>query len=446
MDSGDFILYIAKQKLFLLHQPILLAVSGGIDSMVMVDLFHHSKIPFAIAHCNFGLRGRESDEDASFVKDHAKKLHVPFFTKNFNTEDVSLQKGISIQMAARELRYEWFDQIRSENGYEYIATAHHLDDQAETFLINLLRGTGIAGLHGIPVKKGRVVRPMLFTYRSEIKQYATEHHIFYREDHSNIETKYLRNKIRHDLIPLISSINPEFTKGLSETIQRISEFEQIGSFALEEWRARMLLKEEGDYVIGIEPLLKTTPIETFAWELFSPFGFNETQVKNVLDCLSKEGKKVFLSPTHRLVKDRKRLVISVIETKHHNKITKIDNFSCRKNIKVPVPLVFTRLHKLDNYEIPATGKIATLDYEKLQFPLMVRRWQPGDTFFPLGMRKRKKLSDFFIDQKFSIKQKEGTWLLCSGKNIVWIIGHRIDHRFRITSATRELICITMQND
>ncbi|MEI7500188.1 MAG: tRNA lysidine(34) synthetase TilS [Bacteroidota bacterium] len=436
--------FILKTALVEKSQHILLSVSGGIDSMVMTALFHQAKLSFGIAHCNFGLRGIESDEDERFVIAMAGKYKVPCFIKNFNTSDYAHKKGISIQMAARELRYNWFEIIREQEKFDLIATAHHLDDQVETFLINLIRGTGIAGLHGIPIKNGNIIRPMMFAFRKEVEKYASERQILYREDRSNSEIKYLRNKIRHEVIPLLCSINPEFKYGLTESIARISGFEQIGNHAMEDWCRKAMTTDGKDKFIDINNLLKATPVESFAWALLSPFGFNETQVSNLLGCLEKENRKIFCSSTHRLVKDRERLVINAIEPKTKERSVIINHFSHRKSIKIPIPLVFTRVIKTGKYEIPASGMIATLDFGKLTFPLSVRRWRPGDAFFPFGMKNKKKLSDFFIDQKFSLKQKEQTWLLYSGNNIAWIIGHRIDNRYRVTSATQEMMCIVTE--
>jgi tRNA(Ile)-lysidine synthase len=441
MDLKELKQFIEAKNLFSRHDLILLAVSGGIDSTVMAHLFHQAKFRVAIAHCNFGLRGKESDEDAIFVKKLALQLNVPYFSKKFDTEKFASENGISIQMAARDLRYDWFEKLRQEKKFDYIATAHHLDDQAETVLINLIRGTGIAGLHGIPVKNGTIIRPMMFAYRRDIEQYAGKHKIGYRTDHSNSETKYRRNKIRHDVIPLLRSINPEFTHGLTDTIRRIGEFEQIGIGAMKNWCREAMTQKGINTVVEINFLLNSTPAEPYAWGLLSPFGFNETQVSNLLDCLEKEKRQTFYSSTHRLVKDRGKLVISPIEPIVHNKSVKIGLFAHKKKISKPLSLRFERISDINNYEIPATGRIASLDFSKLQFPLTIRKWTHGDAFFPLGMRKKKKVSDFFIDQKFSLNDKENTWLLCSGKEIAWIIGHRIDHRYRITAATREVLCI-----
>ncbi len=439
MNFKDLLRFVESRNIISTTDTILLAVSGGIDSVVLVDLFHKAKFRFAIAHCNFGLRGKDSDEDAEFVQRLAVLMHVPFFSEKFDTSTVALQKGISIQMAARDLRYAWFEKIRQDNNFDYVATAHHLDDQVETFLINLIRGTGIAGLHGIPVKNGTIVRPLMFAYRKDIMQYANNNQIGYRTDQSNSETKYLRNKLRHEVIPLLCTINPDFSHGLTESIRRISEFELIGNRTLQDWRQDVLTTDGTDKFVDITSLIKLKPIEPYAWELLSPFNFNETQVSNLLSSLEKENRKIFDSSTHRLVKDRGRLVISLLIPKKQERPVKIMPFAFRKRITKPLALSFERMNEVKNYEIPATINTASLDFDKLQFPLTIRKWQAGDTFFPLGMKKKKKLSDFFIDQKFTLKEKEQTWLLCSGDNIAWIISHRIDHRFRVTTTTREIL-------
>ncbi len=446
IELRDLIDFIKGRKIFVPNDRVLLAVSGGIDSTVMVHLFHEAKFKFAIAHCNFGLRGNESHEDELFVKTLALQLKVSFFSEKFDTEAIASDRGISIQMAARELRYYWFEKVRVEHNFDYIATGHHLDDQVETFLINLIRGTGIAGLHGIPVKNDFVIRPMMFTYRNDVEQFAKKHRITYRTDHSNNETKYLRNKVRHEIIPLLCGINPEFTHGLTESISRIGDFEQIGKQTLDEWCKKAMSAQGREKVINVSFLLNTVPLEPYLWELLYPYGFNETQVSNIIGCLRKETGKVFCSSKYRLVKERDQLVMSLIEPEMHEKPVKIGSFMHKKRMSKPLPLSLERISDVDNYEIPLTGNIASLDFGKLHFPLILRKWQPGDTFSPLGMKKKKtKLSDFFINQKFSLRDKEQTWLLCSGNDIVWIIGHRIDHRYRVTAATKEVLCIVTRD-
>ncbi|MDP1621940.1 MAG: tRNA lysidine(34) synthetase TilS [Bacteroidales bacterium] len=441
MDLSDFIHFLEVQKLFSRQERVLLAVSGGIDSTVMAHLFYKAKLQFFIAHCNFGLRGEESDEDLEFVKTMSIYFNVPFFSEKFDTSGFAAQNGISTQMAARDLRYTWFEKIRRENKFDYIATAHHLDDQVETFLINLIRGTGIAGLHGIPVKNGKVIRPLMFAFRRDIEQYAAKNKLSYRTDQSNNEIKYLRNKIRHEIVPLMCGINPEFTNVLTESIRRIGDFEQIGNDVLDKWCKEILKPDGQDYFIDIKQLLSVTPIESYAWRLLSPFGFNETQIINILDCLDKQYRTIFLSADYQLVKERKRLVIRWLTPKIPDQTRIIDSFVEKKMISKPLKLVFSRIKDPKKFTIPVSGNIASLDFSKLQFPLLLRKWRHGDSFYPLGMKKRKKLSDFFIDQKFSLRDKEQTWLVCSGNDIIWIVGHRIDHRFRVTSATREILCI-----
>jgi len=445
MDIRDFQKFIGEKKLFTKSDHILLAVSGGIDSVVMTDLFHKAGYRFGIAHCNFGLRGKDSEMDAAFTTNLAHRLHCPFFLERFDTERIARQKGISIQMAARELRYAWFEKLRIDQGYDHIATAHHLDDQAETFLINLVRGTGISGLHGIPVKNEAIIRPLMFTFREDIERYAVENKLTFRTDHSNDEKKYLRNRIRHEVIPLLRSINPDFIHGLTDTIGRISEFEQVGDRALSEWRLSVIKPDGDDQTVDIVQLAKQMPVGLFAWAMLSPFGFNETQVANLLDSLQQDERKVFQSPTHRLVKERGRLIISVVVSSKYTKPIKINTFVRKKSITVPLRLCFERIGDVKHYEIPASGHVASLDFDKIRFPMMIRRWQQGDAFIPLGLKKKKKLSDFFIDHKFSTKEKENVWLLCSGKDILWIIGYRIDHRYRVTAATKEVLKIVMHD-
>ncbi len=441
MNPEKLIQFIQQHKLFLKNERVLLAVSGGIDSTVMAHLFHEAKFRFAIAHCNFDLRGNESDDDEKFAESLAQQYKVQFFSTKFHTSEFAEKKRISIQMAARELRYDWFEQIRQENKFDFIATAHHLDDQVETFMINLIRGTGIAGLHGIPVKNGQVIRPMMFTFRKDIEEYATEHKISYRTDLSNNETKYLRNKLRHEVLPLLCSINPGFPQGLTDTIRKISDFETIGNRTLNGWTDNALTDNGRCKTIKISDLLKFNPVEPYVWALLSPFGFNAAQVTNILGSLLKKNRNVFCSPTHRLVKERGYLNIYQTEEKATSRPVKINSFEHKKRITIPLNLIFERFANVEFYKIPLTDKTASLDFEKLKFPLILRKWEQGDAFYPLGMKKKKKLSDFFIDQKFPMEEKEQTWLLCSGRDIVWIVGHRIDHRYRVTGSTVEILRI-----
>jgi len=458
MDKA-FQKFIHQQGLFSSDDHILLAVSGGIDSVVMTDFFHRNGYSFAITHCNFGLRGEESDKDELFVRKLGHKLKVPVFIRKFQTTRYAEMHGLSIQMAARQLRYPWFEEIRKKEDLDYIATAHHLDDQVETFFINLTRGTGISGLHGILPKQGKVIRPLLFASRSEIEAYAIQNNIAYRKDLSNESTKYIRNKIRHELIPVLKEINPEFLTGMTETIQRIREFEMIGESEINARRMDIIRTESKRIMVDIPKLKSLVPVHAYAWEFLSPFNFNQTQVNDILASLDKESGKKFDSPTHRLIKDRQELIIvqkggqtgkpaprrkddssgSYMQLQENQEICIIEKGIGRANRFLHLKSSVIQISP--TFQIPVDKRFASLDYDKVQFPLTLRKWETGDAFYPFGMNRKKKLSDFFIDQKFSLNDKENTWLLCSGSKITWVIGHRIDHRFRITNSTRKVLRI-----
>ena len=451
--------FIHQQQLFSPSDRILLAVSGGIDSMVMAELFHLSGYSFGMAHCNFGLRGKESDRDELLVRKLGKKLKIPVFVRQFQPDDFTRLQGLSIQMAARELRYQWFEEIRSGEGFDYIATAHHLDDQIETFFINLIRGTGISGLHGILPKQGKLIRPMLFSFRSDIKSFACQNNIAYRDDSSNESVKYLRNKIRHELIPVLKEINPDLLSGMTETIHRIRDFEMIGEKEIRARRKEVIKTETNRITIDIQKLRTLHPLQSYAWEFLSPFGFNPTQINDIVASLEKESGKKFGSPTHHLIKDRKKLIIVPASGLSNRKTSdNAEGKGCSpdkkcvffiekkaRSIDHPICLKISLKKISSKYQIPSGREYASLDFNKLEFPLILRRWNAGDAFFPYGMNKKKKLSDFFIDQKFSLDDKVHTWLLCSGSKIVWVVGHRIDHRFRITTRTRNILRLSCLN-
>ena len=292
----------------------LLGVSGGMDSVAMAELFHTASLRFGIAHCNFQLRGSESDADETFVRDLALTYKVPFFSKKFDTQDEADRRGISIQMAARDLRYEWFAALCEKQGYDYTAVAHHREDQAETFFINLLRGTGIHGLHGILPRQGRVIRPLMFASRDDIAAFIKSNHLKYREDSSNSSMKYIRNRIRKEVIPLLTSIAPEFPAGLQKTISRILDAEVIYNQAVDLARKKVLHGSNGSYSIDLEVLNCLNPRQTLLFEILSPFGFNSDHVRDLLKSLETSGSKTFISPTHILEKERKCIVIRKRET------------------------------------------------------------------------------------------------------------------------------------
>jgi len=435
--------YIKKEKLFVPGEKILLAVSGGMDSVAMAELFCRAKYSFGIAHCNFQLRGEESDEDEVFVKDFAKKLKVPCYNRQFFTTDYADEHRLSTQMAARELRYNWFNELLTKEGYSFLATAHHLNDQVETFFINMLRSTGIAGFHGILPKQGKIIRPMLFSSREEIEEFIKKNKLVYREDRSNQEIKYLRNKIRHELIPVLAEINPGFSNILTENIYRIREAEKIFRDTVDNARNSIVRKKKERTLLSINEIKKLSPVTTWLFEFLCPFGFNYSVAKDVSEALNEEAGKQFYSPTHRLIKDRNDLIITPLESgkKAGAEETGFQIPENTSRLKNPLNLRMKTLVKNHDFKVDVSPVVANLDLQKVTFPLTLRKWQHGDVFHPFGRDHKKKLSDFFTDSKFSINDKENAWILCSGEKIAWIVGYRIDNRFRITAKTKQVLQI-----
>ena len=419
-------------KLISKESKIIIAVSAGIDSVVLVDLISKINFDFAIAHCNFKLREMESDEDEIFVKSISKKHDCKYFSASFDTEAYSKRKKISIQMAARELRYNWFNKILNNHKFNFILTAHHADDQIETILLNLIRGTGINGLTGIKPINKNIVRPLLIYSKDEIFAYANKNKLIYREDSSNCLLKYKRNLIRHKVIPHLKSLN----EGLIETFYKnITHFNEVANL-IENQTLQIknkVITEEGKFIfIDLDRLKKAPHYKFFVFEILKEYGFTFTA--DIVNCLNKESGKLFYSKTHVLLKDRTKLVIRPKENKggERSEYTLNEN---DKSLNSPISLT-TRFLNKKNFKSTKKKKIALLDLEKLSFPLTIRKWQQGDWFCPLGMTNKKKLSDFFVNEKLSIFAKEKTWLLCSGNDIVWIIGIRIDERYKISNETQ----------
>jgi len=436
MELG-FNKFIESQQLFSVNDKLLLAVSGGVDSMVMCELFKQNGYDFGIAHCNFGLRGEESNEDELFVKKIAKGLNVPFYKTYFKTAEHAAKHGISVQMAARDLRYDWFEKIRKEHSFNYIAIAHHRNDVVETFFINLLRGTGIAGLHGIQAKCNKIVRPLLFANRDTIRKYATKNKIAFREDSSNNSDKYLRNKIRHQLIPLLKNICPELETTIQRNITQLKGIEEIAQQYIKLHSNTIITKKGNQFFVSITELKKLKPLSAFMYELLRPYGFSGDITEQIKTSLNGIPGKTFLSETYRLTKDRDFLIIE----KRINKgpfQKSIQVLLSTKSIEKPLKLGFCTFDINKKFKIPTLQTIACLDFDKLKFPMILRAWEKGDKFFPLGMNKFKKLSDFFIDNKIALHDKEKVVVLCSEDKIAWIVGHRIDHRFRITKDTKKI--------
>jgi tRNA(Ile)-lysidine synthase len=445
MMLKQFLDYIENQHLFLPNQRILLAVSGGVDSMAMVSLFGKAHFDFGIAHCNFKLRGAESDEDAAFVRKTAMDLGIPCFEKSFDTMEIAIQKKQSIQVAARELRYEWFNQVIAENNYDYFATAHQFDDQTETFFINLLRGTGISGLRGILPKNGKCVRPLLFASRTEIEGFAAENGITFREDSSNKSDKYLRNKIRQLVIPALEKVNPDFRKGLLTTFKNLAATEAILDNEIAKVSDELLVYENDQIKIDIGKLRRLYQLPVYLFGILKPYNFNFSTIEDICNALDKIAGKRFYSSTHCLSGNSESLAITPIsdfepETSEEFIITEVED-----SISHPVFLTFAKIEIENDFKIQKDENLAQLDFDKLCFPLKLRKWIQGDTFVPLGMKGKKLVSDFFIDEKYSFFDKQKTWLLISGNEIVWIVGHRISNSFKITDKTTMALIIGVKN-
>ena len=435
--------YNQNKSLFSSSEKILLTVSGGIDSILMCDLFFKAGFNFGIAHCNFQLRGIESELDEAFVKQLAEKYKVPFFSKKFHTSNYAEQEKISIQMAARYLRYEWFEEIRKKNKFKYIATAHHQNDSIETFFINLLRGTGIAGLHGILPKQGNIIRPLLFANKLQIESFVKKNKLLYREDSSNASDKYVRNKIRHHLIPLLKEINPNVESAIVNDIKYLSDVEFIYRNNIENKRLEIVTKKNNSITILIKKIQKLNPLSTYLFEFLKPYNFNFSIVEEIIKVLDGESGKQFFSPTHRLIKDRECLIIeSKKETKELGQKKTDEAFLISKKSKKilldNIQLSFKVESEKFNQQLVTDNNSVCLDFDKLDFPLEVRKWRQGDVFYPLGMTGKKKLSDYFIDKKLSRIQKENVEILISNGKIVWVIGHRMDERFKVTKKTLKI--------
>ncbi|MBO0329735.1 tRNA lysidine(34) synthetase TilS [[Muricauda] lutisoli] len=426
--------HITNAMPFLKGQSLLLACSGGLDSVVLTHLCIEEGMDVALAHCNFNLRGKESDGDEKFVRELASKLKVEVFVKRFDTEQYAEEKRLSVQMAARELRYQWFDELLRTKGFDYVLTAHHADDSLETFLINLSRGTGIEGLSGIPEVNQKVVRPLLPFSRDEILGYAQSGNHHWREDSSNVSTKYLRNKIRHNIVPNLKELHPTFLQNFINTQHHLQQTNGMVKQHLHELKSELFLEGEDVINIPIAELQKLHPLESYLYGLFKDYGFTEwNDLKNLLTAMS--GKQVF-SKTHQLLKDRDNLVLSEIKNRVNGTYTV---YLEGNTSKLPVHLLFEHTETVEKQG----ENVVFLDKEKLNFPLVLRKWEKGDYFYPFGMQGKKKLSKFFKDEKMNLVSKEKQWLLCSGGDIVWVVGKRADERFRVEDSTEEIIKITL---
>jgi len=429
---------------FLKNKKVLIACSGGVDSVVLSFLLKKSGFKIGLAHCNFSLRGKESDGDETFVMDWADKLSIPVFTETFDTKEFASDHKVSTQMAARELRYHWFAEILKDFKYDYVATGHHADDDLETFFINLSRGSGLQGLTGIPAENETIIRPLLPFSRSEIVAFAEENRLQWREDSSNASTDYLRNKLRHDVIPEYKNA----TEGVLQNFQKTQKYLKDSQALIKDYMAlvyNLAVTENFDgYTLHIEKLKELPHTDAVLYQLLNPFGFTDwPAVSELLEAQS--GKQVF-SSTHRLLKDRNVLLLTKItsEKKPDTSNDDKDEILIKKNtkkIEYPVPMEFNPIDKIGYID----NSVVYVDNNKLKYPLKLRKWRKGDAFQPFGMKGKKKISKFFKDERLSLVAKEKIWLLCSNSEIIWVLGYRADERFRVTSKTTDILKITLKN-
>jgi tRNA(Ile)-lysidine synthase len=434
----EFLKYIHEKQLFNPSDKVLLAISGGMDSIVLADLLSKTKIDFAMAHCNFCLRGEESDADEDFVKKLAKKFKVSIYSEKFDTKAFAEQEKVSIQMAARMLRYTWFDQILTKEHYQYLVTAHHQNDVLETVILNFTRGTGISGFHGIRVKSGNIIRPLLFADREQIRDYVAEHQLAWREDSSNESNKYARNLVRNEVIPLLKQINSNLEETVFQTVEKVDAVEHNFYERIEKLEKEIKRVENGAVLLTINSLKDQPSIVIF--ELLKNYNFNYADVKEIQKAFDEQPGKQFISPTHVLVKDRDQLVITA---KDISGFTSLEISEETKELTTPTFKLSIEITPNLKSKIQTAKSIATLDLEKLKFPLKLRKWKEGDWFIPLGMHGKKKISDFLIDQKVPLNLKDNVYVITSGDSIVWIVGMRIDDRFKIIDNTENCCFIKM---
>ncbi|WP_020530691.1 tRNA lysidine(34) synthetase TilS [Flexithrix dorotheae] len=434
--------FIQSENLFQSEDKVLLAVSGGIDSMVLVDLFNQLDVSFGIAHCNFQLRGADSDGDEQLVKETAEDLLVPFYSVKFETEVYLKEKNISLQMAARELRYEWFIDLMQKENYKFLATAHHCNDGLETVLLNLTRGTGIEGMHGILPKSNHLIRPLLFASREEIKAYAEENDIEWREDSSNVSVKYKRNRIRHKVMPELKKINPSLEVSFQETLKKMSGVEAVFFKAIENWKNEVCEKKGDEIWISLGKLKSDPDLTIKLYYLLKNYSFNFRQITQIEKLIHEKAGKFISSITHQIIRDRKYFILA-----KKKEVNSFEKLISENSIEISIPgyeLSLTRSDKSENTSFSKDKFLAQFDAELLAFPLKIRYWKSGDYFYPLGMKNRKKLSDFLIDIKMPIHRKNEVMVIESEGKIIWVLGERMDNRFKITEETKQITQIRLK--
>lgn len=431
--------YIQDHMLLTDKARVIIGVSGGADSMALLDILHHLGYECIVAHCNFHLRGQESYRDEYFVEKIATKYNFKYVSANFDTKKYIEEESISLEMAARELRYAWFEKIRKEYKAEKIAVAHHQDDSIETVLINLIRGTGIRGLSGIAPVNGKVIRPLLCIFREDILEYLKARHIGFVEDSTNKEDIYTRNKIRLSVIPLLKTINPSVVQAIQKTSENLYHTENIFNAYVEKAKRKVF----SDNKIDINILLKQKEPKTILFEILFPYGFNSSTIDNIFDSINSQSGKVFYADEYQLIKDRETFILEPINDQPHSIYTLFEH---ETSINEPFDMALDSFRKTSSFQLEQAPNTIYLDKGKLIYPLIIRKWKHGDKFIPFGMKGHKKVSDYFTDRKFSLVDKNNAWLLCSGDDIVWIVDERIDDRFKITNKTIDILKITLVKD
>ncbi len=420
---------------FLKGKRLFLAVSGGMDSMVLLQLFHQLNYEIAVLHCNFSLRNLESDGDEEFVKYYCESKKIPLFVQKFDTKQFAEDAKLSIQVAARKLRYDWFYEQLADENFDYILTAHHLDDSLETFLINLTRGTGLEGLTGIPAQNDKIIRPFLPFSRVEIEKYIQENNLQWREDSSNASDKYFRNKVRHAIVPVLKELNPNLLSSFQNTLENLQQTQSLVEDASKLVFQIVVQEEANQLKFNLIELMKLPNYAAYLYQWLKDFGF--TAWEDIYDLVTAQSGKQVFSESHILLKDRDFLILYAKEI--HSDMEEYFIPKELQEVKVPLKISFCNINDISN----TNSNCIFVDEDFLQFPLTIRKWEEGDYFYPLGMLGKKKLSKYFKDEKMSLIDKSNQWLLCSDNQIVWVIGKRQDERFKITENTNHKLQIKL---
>lgn len=432
--------YIQEQKLFAKTDRLLLAVSGGLDSVVLCELCHQAGYRFALAHCNFQLRGADSDRDEAFVQQLAQHYQVPFYSTRFDTVAEAANRKQSIETTARHLRYDWFEGLRLQHGFQWVVTAHHADDNAETSMMHFFRGTGIRGLRGMLPKQRHIVRPLLFARRAELEAFLAEHHLSHVTDQTNFEDDYTRNYFRNQLIPGLQKVFPQVVDNVLQNTERMIGVETIYHLAIEQYKKKLVEPKGNELHIPVLKLQQMPAMPTVLFEIIHPYGFTAHQTGEVLALLESQSGKYVASATHRIIRNRQWLIIAPLQS------TEAQNILIEaQDSTIAFAGGSLQLSTMDAaaLELSTDNHIAQLDADLIQFPLLLRKWKTGDYFYPLGMTKKKKLSRFFGDLKMSLPEKENTWVLEMDKRIVWVVGRRIDERVKVTGKTKRVVLIKL---